>query len=114
MPAEQLSRRVHRGGAAAGPVLCGGHSMTARVSASVLAALLVPRLAGACPVCFGASDGPILQGSNMGIAALLVVTLAMLGAFAAFFATLARRASRPPEEGRSATGMRQSHSELAP
>lgn len=62
--------------------------------------LLVPRLALACPVCFGASDGPLMQGSNMGILALLVVTLAMLGAFAAFAWTLARRAARAGESAR--------------
>ena len=62
-------------------------------------ALLVPRLALACPVCFGASDGPMLQGSNMGILALLIVTLAMLGVSATFVFTLARRAVRAGEAG---------------
>jgi ABC-type thiamin/hydroxymethylpyrimidine transport system permease subunit len=88
--------------------------MTARVWAGVLTALLLPRVASACPVCFGASDGPMLQGSNMGIAALLMVTLAMLGAFAAFFATLARRASRRAEQDGTTSGLTPSHSELAP
>ena len=59
-----------------------------------LTVLLVPHLALACPVCFGASDGPMLQGSNMGILALLVVTLTMLGVFAGFIYTLARRAAQ--------------------
>jgi hypothetical protein len=68
--------------------------MRRRVGFVMLACLLLPRLAAACPVCFGASDGPMLQGSNMGILALLVVTLAMLGAFAAFFLSLARRSAR--------------------
>lgn len=68
--------------------------MTRRVVLLSAAALLLPRLASACPVCFGASDGPMLEGSNMGILALLVVTLAMLGAFGAFFYTLARREAR--------------------
>ena len=45
-------------------------------------------------MCFGASDGPMLEGSNMGILALLIVTLAMLAAFAAFFYTLVRREAR--------------------
>jgi hypothetical protein len=66
--------------------------------------LLVPRIVSACPVCFGASDSPILQGSNMGILALLLVTLAVLGAFGMFFRSLAQRAqgaietngTRPP------------------
>lgn len=60
-------------------------------------AVLVPRVALACPVCFGAADGPMLQGSNMGILALLIVTLTMLGGFAAFFWMLARRAARAEE-----------------
>ncbi len=68
--------------------------MTRRVVLLSAAALVLPRIASACPVCFGASDVPMLEGSNMGILALLVVTLAMLGAFAAFFYTLARREAR--------------------
>jgi len=68
--------------------------MTRRIALLTAAALLLPRLARACPVCFGASDGPMLAGSNMGILALLIVTLAMLGAFGAFFYTLARRQAR--------------------
>lgn len=55
------------------------------------AAALCPRTAFACPVCFGATDTPMLRGSSMGILALLVVTAAMLGAFGWFFRTLARR-----------------------
>lgn len=69
-----------------------------RTVCGVVAAFLIPRAAFACPVCFGASDGPMLQGSNMGILALLVVTVTMLGAFAAFFVSLARRASRSESE----------------
>ena len=68
--------------------------MKRRVGIWTCGALLLPRLASACPVCFGASDGPMLRGSNLGILALLVVTLAMLGAFGAFFVVLARRAAR--------------------
>jgi hypothetical protein len=60
--------------------------------------LLIPRAAAACPVCFGASDGPILQGSNMGILALLIVTVGVLCAFGGFFFTLARRAARAVPE----------------
>jgi hypothetical protein len=68
--------------------------MTRRITAIAVSGVLLPRMAAACPVCFGANDGPILQGSNMGILALLVVTLAVLGAFGGFFITLARRAAR--------------------
>jgi len=61
------------------------------------ALVLVPTFAAACPVCFGAADGAMLEGSNMGILALLLVTLAMLAAFGAFFRTLARREARASE-----------------
>lgn len=69
------------------------------------AALAVPNVALACPVCFGAGDGPMVQGSSMGILALLIVTVGMFAAFGAFFVHLARRASAtaqpaaPPWQG---------------
>ena len=69
-----------------------------RVAAVTVAVCLAAQVASACPVCFGASDGPMLQGSNMGIAALLVVTVAMLGAFALFGLHLARRAKQSQDE----------------
>lgn len=72
---------------------------TTALSAAIL--LLLPRAAAACPVCFGADDGPMLQGSNMGILALLVVTISMLCAFGGFFLTLARRAARALPEAPS-------------
>ena len=45
----------------------------------------------ACAVCFGASDSPLAQGTNMGIFFMLGVTGFMLAAFAAFFVYLIRR-----------------------
>ncbi len=66
--------------------------MATRLTCTTAALLALPRLASACPVCFGAADGAMLRGSNMGIFVLLMVTLVVLGAFAAFFAVLARRA----------------------
>ncbi len=68
--------------------------MMRRTGLLAAAAVLLPRLASACPVCFGANDGPMLEGSNMGILALLIVTLAMLAAFGTFFYTLVRREAR--------------------
>jgi hypothetical protein len=61
---------------------------------TVLAALMlaVPRLALACPVCFGQSDSPMAKGVNMGIYFLLAVVGGVLAAFASFFVYLARRA----------------------
>lgn len=69
--------------------------MTGRVALVAALVVLVPRVVAACPVCFGAADGPMLRGSSMGILALLVVTLGMFAAFGAFFLHLARKAAKP-------------------
>jgi hypothetical protein len=53
--------------------------------------LMVASPALACPVCFGAPDSLQVKGMQMGILALLSVTLVVLGAFAAFFLYLRRR-----------------------
>ncbi len=61
---------------------------------TLLTALLVaaPRVAMACPVCFGQSDAPMAKAVNMGIYVLLAVIGFVLAAFAAFFIYLVRRA----------------------
>ena len=48
----------------------------------------------ACPVCFGAEETSVIDGSRLGILALLGVTFAVQGAFVAFFLYLRRRAKR--------------------
>jgi hypothetical protein len=65
--------------------------MRGRIVVCTVTTLLAPRIASACPVCFGATDGAMMQGSSMGIFALLVVTVGMLAAFGGFFVHLARR-----------------------
>lgn len=45
-----------------------------------------------CPVCFGAVEPAVRESLNAGIFVLLAVTLGVLGCFARFFLTLARRA----------------------
>ncbi len=45
----------------------------------------------ACSVCFGQSDSPLAQGTNMGIFFMLGVTGVMLASFAGFFVYLIRR-----------------------
>ena len=55
-------------------------------------ALLAPRVALACPVCFGQNDSPMALGTNWGIATLLVVVVGVLASFARFFIYLSRRA----------------------
>ena len=67
-----------------------------------LLTVAAPRAALACPVCFGQSDSPLALAVNMGVLVLLGFAVAMLGAFAAFFVYLARRARRyesTPQEG---------------
>jgi hypothetical protein len=46
----------------------------------------------ACTVCFGAVEPLVRESMNAGILVLLGVTIAVLGCFARFFLTLARRA----------------------
>jgi hypothetical protein len=48
----------------------------------------------ACTVCFGADETSIIDATKLGILALLGVTLAVQGAFVAFFLYLRRRAKR--------------------
>jgi len=61
--------------------------------------LTVPRIALACPVCFGQSDSPMAQGVNMGIFVLLGVVGCVLAAFAAFMVYLARRSRTFADDG---------------
>ena len=51
-----------------------------------------PRVALACPVCFGQNDSPMAIAMNMGILAMLIVVAGVLGGFASFFIYLMRRA----------------------
>lgn len=55
--------------------------------------LLAPRVALACPVCFGQSDSPMALGINYGIYLMLGVIVGLWIAFASFFIHLRRRAS---------------------
>ena len=60
-----------------------------------------PRVALACPVCFGQSNSPLAVAINMGVMALLVVVVGVLGSFGAFFVYLARRARFAGDEPRN-------------
>jgi hypothetical protein len=48
----------------------------------------------ACPVCFGALETPMIDGAKLGVLVLLVITLAVQGAFVGFFLYLRKRAKR--------------------
>jgi hypothetical protein len=63
-----------------------------------LVLLAMPRLALACPVCFGGPDSPQTKAAQTGILALLVVTVVMLSAIGGFFFIYLRRRIRMFEE----------------
>ena len=48
----------------------------------------------ACPVCFGAEETSMIDGTRLGIMVLLGITVAVQGAFVGFFLYLRRRARR--------------------
>jgi hypothetical protein len=48
----------------------------------------------ACPMCFGAEETSMIDGTKLGILALLAVTLAVQGGFLGFFLYLRKRAKR--------------------
>jgi len=58
----------------------------------LFAALLVPEVSVACPVCYGAPGSPMMKGANAGVWFLLgIVGLVQIG-FAALFISFWRRA----------------------
>jgi hypothetical protein len=65
--------------------------MIRRIFATVLV-VGVPRAVLACPVCFGQTDSPLANATNMGIIAMLVIIGGVLAGFAAFIVHLNRRA----------------------
>ena len=63
--------------------------------------LVMPRLALACPVCFGQNDSPLAAAMNMGIVFMLVIVAGVLTAFASFFIYLMRRAKAAARQSES-------------
>lgn len=48
----------------------------------------------ACPMCFGAEETTLIDGTKLGIVVMLAITLAVQGAFVGFFLYLRQRAKR--------------------
>jgi heme/copper-type cytochrome/quinol oxidase subunit 2 len=46
----------------------------------------------ACPMCFGAEETSLVDGTKLGILAMLAITLAVQGGFVGFFLYLRKRA----------------------
>jgi hypothetical protein len=70
-----------------------------RLAATTVAVLLVGGSTSvfACPVCFGAAESSMIDGAKLGVLVLLAVTVAVQGAFVAFFLYLRKRARRIAE-----------------
>jgi hypothetical protein len=75
--------------------------MRARVRRMLATAALVTvggsSSALACPVCFGAEETTIVDGTKIGVLVLLAVILAVQGAFVTFFLYLRKRAKHVAE-----------------
>ena len=73
---------------------CAATARQAARIAGIAAAILIggSSSAFACPVCFGAEETSIIDGTKIGILVLLAITLAVQGGFVAFFLYLRKRA----------------------
>jgi heme/copper-type cytochrome/quinol oxidase subunit 2 len=73
-----------------------GGQVTAAARQALITAAVVIVFGGssllACPVCFGAEETSMIDGAKLGVLVMLVVTLAVQGAFLAFFLYLRKRA----------------------
>ena len=51
----------------------------------------------ACPMCFGAEETSMVDGTKVGVLVMLAITLAVQGGFVGFFLYLRKRAKRMAE-----------------
>ena len=74
----------------------GQAAATARQVVSTAAVMIVGGVANvlACPLCFGAEETSMIDGTKLGVLVLLAITLVVQGGFVAFFLYLRRRAKR--------------------
>lgn len=64
----------------------------------VVALVFCSRIAQACPVCFGETDSPIVQGIEASVLFMVGVTYCLILGGAALFIVLRRRARRMERE----------------
>ena len=69
----------------------------ARAVTAAAALLAAHSTALACPVCFGAAESPMIDGAKVGVLVMVAITLAVQGAFVAFFLYLRKRAKQIAE-----------------
>jgi hypothetical protein len=67
-------------------------SWIARVVSTAAAVAIGGTSLLACPACFGAEETALIDGTRLGVLAMIIVTFAVQGAFVAFFFYLRRRA----------------------
>jgi hypothetical protein len=87
---------------AAGPLRSSSFGAAGRASRQALAMVIVLLIGGsstihACPVCFGAEETSMIEGTRLLFFVLLGITLAVQGAFVGFFLYLRNRAKRSAE-----------------
>jgi hypothetical protein len=82
--------------ATSGRTTCGRAFRTARRIIATGAVLLIGGGSSvfACPLCFGAEETSMIDGTKLGVLVLLAITLVVQGGFLAFFLYLRRRAKR--------------------
>ena len=69
-----------------------------RIALTTVMLLAMPKMAMACPVCFGGADSEQTKAAQTGILALLLVTVAMLVSIGGFFFVYLRRRIRMFEQ----------------
>ena len=71
----------------------------ARRASAVAAAILIGGGTSvlACPMCFGAEETSMIDGTKLGVLVMLGITMAVQGAFVGFFFYLRKRAKRIAE-----------------
>jgi hypothetical protein len=76
-----------------------GFAATARQAVATVVAVMTVGSSSvlACPVCFGAEESSMIDGTKLGILVMLAITFAVQGAFLGFFLYLRRRAKRIAE-----------------
>lgn len=69
-------------------------STARRIVLVAVVGLVMSSRLGACPNCYGAATGPMIDGMNMAIMAMLGITGVVLGAISSFFILMRRRLRR--------------------
>lgn len=72
-----------------------------RIPAMLAVMLFADRAASACSVCYGDSEGPLIDGARGGVYLLFAMVLVMQIAFGSFFIVLWRRSRRNRQENPS-------------